>query len=704
MAEVLTVEQVENEALIANSFEGHEGRPGERGGSVARGDQSFREKQTETPAFKSWFGDSKVVDAGGKPLVVFKAMHPYDYTKEANLPWGEMEKQKTAGTFQHGPLIESIDRKEEFPAFNHGEKGVKIAGFFGDKETANRFTQGSSESAIYPCYLKIEKPFVIDAKGGKAGNIEFGETGKPFRDAIRSGKYDGVIIKNTEDEHDVYVALHPTQIKSAIGNKGTWSKTDPSIVNESPERGVFAANADTLDKPFDFKDALLEHSLRPFLPTTLSHSELQEQVEPQIRERALMMARVTNAEYGEKVRELCASIEQGKESLAGARIKLGRLAAEMGYEPEAGKEGTIEDLGSDARLDLILRTQVEMADGYGQWKGRQEKTFLEDNPCLEFYRAFDRKEPRDWPARWAEAGGEFFDGDSDYAEGRMIARADSPIWEAISAFGTPYPPFDFNSGMMTEPVDRDEAVELGVIQEGQVIHPQTRDFAEDAKASVKGLSGDIEQVLLESLGGGWETEDGFLVKANEQMIEQLANSILIANSFEGHAGRPGMRGGSAPSGEDRITDAISKDSRISPEQAKKTLKILDDLKDYKQIEEDPFQKQTIYHTGADRAELEKFLNERGNKVNVHQADSGSIYIKDQPREVQVTEGWGKRKRTYTALAPGEVLVRLGNHSGYLGMSYKEATPIQDNLNSAWHGKTISEKATNQLERIKSLNV
>jgi hypothetical protein len=29
---------------------------------------------------------------------------------------------------------------------------------------------------------------------------------------------------------------------------------------------------------------------------------------------------------------------------------------------------------------------------------------------------------------------------------RMIARKDSPIWEALSRFGTPYPPFDFNSG------------------------------------------------------------------------------------------------------------------------------------------------------------------------------------------------------------------------------------------------------------------
>jgi hypothetical protein len=39
-----------------------------------------------------------------------------------------------------------------------------------------------------------------------------------------------------------------------------------------------------------------------------------------------------------------------------------------------------------------------------------------------------------------QAGGQIFGG-------RMIALKSDPIWTAISAFGTPYPPFDYNSGM-----------------------------------------------------------------------------------------------------------------------------------------------------------------------------------------------------------------------------------------------------------------
>lgn len=34
--------------------------------------------QTETVAFKEWFGDSKVVDKDGKPLVVYHFAVPYD--------------------------------------------------------------------------------------------------------------------------------------------------------------------------------------------------------------------------------------------------------------------------------------------------------------------------------------------------------------------------------------------------------------------------------------------------------------------------------------------------------------------------------------------------------------------------------------------------------------------------------------------------
>jgi hypothetical protein len=43
----------------------------------------------------------------------------------------------------------------------------------------------------------------------------------------------------------------------------------------------------------------------------------------------------------------------------------------------------------------------------------------------------------------------------------------SPIWAQLSRFGTPYPPFDFNSGMDVEDVGRRKARELGLLEDGE---------------------------------------------------------------------------------------------------------------------------------------------------------------------------------------------------------------------------------------------
>lgn len=177
-----------------------------------------RNAQIESPAFKNWFGDSKVVDAEGKPLVVYKGMYPYDWTSSNKEP------------------VTSIGRTTEFPAFNRGEPGVKIAGFFGDIKTANRFAGVLNEGAIYPVFLSLKQPYIIDAEGKMAGTIQFGTSGQEFRDAIRSGKYDGVIIRNTKDEGTIFIALKPEQIKSAIANRGTFDPTNADIALQTAER------------------------------------------------------------------------------------------------------------------------------------------------------------------------------------------------------------------------------------------------------------------------------------------------------------------------------------------------------------------------------------------------------------------------------------------------------------------------------------
>jgi GGDEF domain-containing protein len=174
---------------------------------------------TRSEEFRRWFGESKVVDENGQPLVVYKGMYPFDYTSP--------ERFKE---------IDRIERPSEFPMYGGeaGEKPFRIAGFFGDSDVANTFA-GFANGTVFPVYLKIEKPIVFDAKGKRAaGYYQFDETGRPFRDAMRSEEYDGAIIKNTVDEGTIYVAKYPEQIKSVF-NRGTFDPSDPRILyQENP--------------------------------------------------------------------------------------------------------------------------------------------------------------------------------------------------------------------------------------------------------------------------------------------------------------------------------------------------------------------------------------------------------------------------------------------------------------------------------------
>lgn len=121
-----------------------------------------------------------------------------------------------------GQDITSIQRQTPFPSFfkdpdtGEQEPGVKIAGFFAkSQDTANHFSKVLGQNtAVFPVYLRTRAPLIIDAQGKKAGEIQFGESGREFRENIRSGNYDSVIIENTADEGDIAIPIDPENIRS----------------------------------------------------------------------------------------------------------------------------------------------------------------------------------------------------------------------------------------------------------------------------------------------------------------------------------------------------------------------------------------------------------------------------------------------------------------------------------------------------------
>ena len=198
-----------------------------------------------------------------------------------------------------------------------------------------------------------------------------------------------------------------------------------------------------------------------------------------LRERAFFSAGV------EKLRMLAAMQAKIDEALTlaggpdSAFMDRSKFVAEMRNAlgaPE-GDSGSLTDLASTRRLGLVYDFQKESATEYARWQVAQDPDLLEAFPCQELLRVEDREVQRDWESRWTAAGGAIY-------AGRMIARRDAGVWYKISRFGTPYPPFDFGSGMGVADVERDEAIALGVIPADAVVQPQSEGFNARLEASV----------------------------------------------------------------------------------------------------------------------------------------------------------------------------------------------------------------------------
>ena len=184
--------------------------------------------QTRSDNFKKWFGDwendpenaSKVVDADGKPMVVYHGTQLMSMYFKDGRPY--------------------VDYTERFHTFKDGK------GFFtSDRDAAESFARG--KQGFYEVYLDMKKPFVIDCNGKDWDAIEGYENPDGYtrvttdyivNDIKRNHpEYDGVIFKNVMNENsgvvdrpiDDYVPFKAEQIKSAVDNNGDFSRENKDI-------------------------------------------------------------------------------------------------------------------------------------------------------------------------------------------------------------------------------------------------------------------------------------------------------------------------------------------------------------------------------------------------------------------------------------------------------------------------------------------
>lgn len=163
--------------------------------------------------FYKWFGDSKVVDEQGRPLVVYHGTLPGTNIKEFRL----------------------VNYYEDFTLSENPKFNRPYAFFTSSKEVASKFG-----SEVYPVYLKITSPETFDMKGNYWNAVAqvdwFDKTGLDK---------DGIIIKNIIEGSfgnkivgDDYIVFEPTQIKS-VNNRGTFSEDTGNIYFQKvrPNRG-----------------------------------------------------------------------------------------------------------------------------------------------------------------------------------------------------------------------------------------------------------------------------------------------------------------------------------------------------------------------------------------------------------------------------------------------------------------------------------
>jgi hypothetical protein len=238
-------------------------------------DIEFSLKQTESPEFKKWFGDSKVVDENGDPLRVFHST-PADFTKF---------KHSSRDIGMHfGTIGQANDRYE----LQH------------EMDPYGAVLRGNKHNTI-PVYLSIQNPLRLNDLGSWSaenvadallrdypgifkGQVRRGAKLSELREVMKRQDYDGIVYKNTgetqggaemraaerearrkleavfpnkrsfskEDQQhpayqahsaaqktysdfrnanaqDSYIVLDPKQVKSAIGNTGAFDASNPDI-------------------------------------------------------------------------------------------------------------------------------------------------------------------------------------------------------------------------------------------------------------------------------------------------------------------------------------------------------------------------------------------------------------------------------------------------------------------------------------------
>jgi hypothetical protein len=205
--------------------------PAEKKFGVLNQTLPVKANQTDTESFKKWFGDSKIVDADGKPMVVY-----------------------------HGTA-------DSFSYFDLDHPNRKDAGWLGtgiylttSSDVAHSYSElkaGAVGANVMPLYVRLENPYYATMQDKQRLMLNGKEKGRLSADAwtkeLKEKGHDGVILEYKAEDvghanvSKEIVVFDTTQVKSAIGNTGKFSRTNDNILRQTAfysalERGVTQLN------------------------------------------------------------------------------------------------------------------------------------------------------------------------------------------------------------------------------------------------------------------------------------------------------------------------------------------------------------------------------------------------------------------------------------------------------------------------------
>lgn len=248
-------------------------------------EEQAKNDQTETEAFKDWFGDwqnhpesaSKVVNADGTPKVVYHQTENeftvFDVrrngagTSDNETPFGIFLKSsdKDIGLRGKNQMALYANIQNPLSVQNRAELKQKLRAMSPEydaivrehtaldaeykqrfEEAKNNFVKfltdwkaahpGENSRSLYgtPEFERVfnAEDTIVEEWGEKANELSY-RAKEVLTDALRKAGYDGIILVNDAGSWgrstDAYIALDPEQVKSATDNVGTFNRYNPDI-------------------------------------------------------------------------------------------------------------------------------------------------------------------------------------------------------------------------------------------------------------------------------------------------------------------------------------------------------------------------------------------------------------------------------------------------------------------------------------------